>query len=76
MVYDFQEGRILGEIGDLEEEIRVIEALLNFYTTIHEAPDKQVVITRTLARLQADKEHQERRLEFHRERIRDSGIKF
>ena len=77
MDFDFQEGRILGEISDLEEEIRIIEALLNFYTTIHETPaDKQWVIMRTVGRLQADKEHQERRLQFHRQQVKENGIKF
>lgn len=79
MVYDFEEGRILGEIGDLEKEIALIEAIKNQkeMSPLSAVFSIEVrTLQRTLTRLQHDKEHQIHRLQIHRQKVRDSGIKF
>lgn len=71
MVADFEEGRILSEINDLEEEINAVEFFI-----IHADTPTVRVYRRILSRLRREKEHQERRLLIHRQRVKESGVKF
>lgn len=71
MVADFEEDRILGEINDLEEEIE----LMTYYRD-NAIPARHRILDRILNRLKYDKEHQERRLQIHRQQRKESGVKY
>lgn len=75
MVHDFREGEILGELQDLEWEIEAVQ-----YLATHTKPDdnhiKLSALLRLLDRLKNLKQHQEMRLRVHRQKVKDSGIKY
>lgn len=82
MVADFEESAMLGEIQDLENEIDAISNAVGILETLKlpqfaEAYDKIIQpLTRTQERLKSLKYHKEMRLKIHRQRIKESGIKF
>lgn len=82
MVTDFEEGRILGELQELEDEIEAVTKTYYIMETLKspqfaEGYDKiQTALYRTLARLQDLKQHKEMRLIHHRQRVKESGIKY
>lgn len=67
MVTDFEEGRILAEITNLEQELEMVQAI--------EPADRQTH-QRLVARLEWLKQHQEMRLRVYRQRVKERGIKF
>lgn len=72
MVHDFEEGGILGELQDLDEEIEAIQGFIDAGIPGH----RQKEFKRTVKRLQREKERQQMRLGVHRQKVKDSGIKY
>ena len=80
MPYDMDEGRMLGELQDLEDEIAVLNAIVAYKDS---ALALSVVksleiryIERTIKRLRDMKYHQEMRLRIHRHKVKESGVKY
>jgi hypothetical protein len=80
MVADFEEGRIISEMNDLDDEIKTILISIhriNFTNYSHKDNlVRESVLNRILDRLQQLKYHQEMRLKLHRQKVKESGIKF
>ena len=82
MVADFEEGRILGELNDLEDEIFSLQATIGILEGLERPNFRDVYkkyiknLNRTLTRLQDTKYHQEMRLKIHRQKVKESGVKY
>ena len=68
---DFDEGRMLGELQELEEEI---ELLKRFKFTI--TGQSAITVSRTIDRLNRKKGYVEMRLRIHRQKVAESGVKY
>lgn len=75
MVEDFKEGEILGELQDLDEEIEVILTAIG-HPDFYKYDWQLKRLTRILDKLKRDKEWQQMRLRAHRQKVKDSGIKY
>lgn len=75
MVYDFEEGEILGELQDLEDEINAAQYLVDRIK-----PDDNYIklsaCLRLLKKLKLEEEYKRMRLRVHRQKVKDSGIKY
>lgn len=75
MVYDFEEGRILGELQELEDEINAVQYLVDRIK-----PDDSYIklsaCLRLLEKLKREMERQQMRLKLHRQKVKESGIKY
>lgn len=71
MPYNFDEGRILGELNDLEEEIKLLYRL-----TVATKVSEDKTLSRTIERLKKNKERLESRLNIHRQKVKESGVKY
>ena len=69
---DNDESKILGELNDLEEEIEAITGFIDAGIPGHRLRE----FRRTLKRLQDAKYHQESRLQIHRQKVKESGVKY
>ena len=78
MVADFDEGRMLGELQELEDEIKAIETVLyhaNWQRHIFNNSTLES-LNRVLTKLQNDKDRLESRLRIHRQKVAESGVKY
>lgn len=73
MPYNSEVTKLQGEIAQLEEEIEAIRQAMYLF----EGNDKiTMAYHRTLARLTELKEHKEMKLSIHRQRTKESGVKY
>lgn len=78
MVADFDEGRMLGELQELEDEIKAIETVLyhaNWQRHIFNTNTLES-LNRVLTKLQNDKDRLESRLRIRRQKVAESGVKY
>jgi len=71
MPYDSEVTKLQGEISQLEEEINLLESFKNTITGI-----LANILLRTINRLQSDLEYKEMKLSIHRQKTRESGVKY
>lgn len=72
MVADLRESSILGDIQNLEDEIAALQVVIDspYYAA------RRNIFSQILKRLESDLVHQTMRLKIHRQRVRESGIKY
>lgn len=81
MVHDFNKGEILGELQDLDEEIEAVNFAI-YIIQIDESilpqiiERKVIVFTRLRDKLKREKDRQQMRLIVHRQKVKESGIKY
>jgi hypothetical protein len=77
MPYDSEASRLQGEISQLEKEIGAMGKAISYVEFINPTPKPTVDILKGIvARLQTDLEYKEMKLSIHRQRTKESGVKY
>lgn len=81
MVADFEEGRLLGELQNVEDEMEAIckamDYFVIYYPKVLDGREKYLKnMDKVIGKLRSEKERLEIRLKQHRQKVKESGIKF
>lgn len=79
MPYDSELNRLESKLVELEEEIKAINSCkwnIEYSLDDYDANARLVVLNRTLARLTDLKELAEMKVKVHKERVKESGVKY
>ena len=78
MVTDFDEGRMLGELQELEDEINALTLACEYlaHYRLTDITKDLTAISRVIIKLEQDKERLESRLRIHRQKVHESGVKY
>lgn len=78
MVYDFQEGYFLTQIGELEKDIKTTKEAISYMRVNCQNLDLDLIhdLEAMVARDDREKERLEIKLQIHRQQRKESGVKY
>jgi hypothetical protein len=75
MPYDSEASRLQGEIAQLEKEIEAMDKAIA-YAVFYEDNDIEATLIGIKTRLSRDLEYKEMKLSIHRQKTKESGVKY